>query len=111
MSDRHQELLRQYELLRGHLAWLEKEIAGETAKSSGQFEAQTPAHKVSAPVRPISATSSMAVDADALLTDYAESERHDPQATKRGCLIAFGTVLGLMAAGVATAYFLFYAHR
>ncbi|HTJ77614.1 MAG TPA: hypothetical protein VL357_01335 [Rariglobus sp.] len=109
MSDRHQDLRRQYELLREHLAWLEKEIAIETAKSSGQPIVAAPASRPPPPSPSVAPTT--ITDADALLADYSQTERHDPKATKQGCLLAFGIMLALLAAGVTAAYFLFYAHR
>lgn len=51
------------------------------------------------------------MDADELLSNYAASERHNPESTKRGCLLAFGITLGLVILTVTTVYFLFYANR
>ena len=119
MSDRQKELLRQHALLREHLAWLEQEIARESVAPAvdqslspagepqiqAQFQAQAQP-KISPPAAPVAT-----VDADALLNDYAAEERHDPNATKRGCLLVFALVLGMLVCGVAAAYFVFYAHR
>jgi len=103
MTDRHQELRRQHELLRQHLAWLEREMARETAadKSPATVPAMVQAQTPAVP----------AEDTDALLNTYAADERHNPESTKRGCLLIFAATLGLLIAGVTTVYFLFYFRR
>jgi len=68
------------------------------------------AHPASAiPLRTPSSASTE--DTDTLLSNYAAAERHNPESTKRGCLLAFGLTLGLVIITVTTVYFLFYAHR
>ena len=116
MSDRHQELRRQHELLSEHLAWLEREILRESAltpepQPHSAIRA-TPAPTESRPTVVAHVDSSAATaDADALLKSYAKEERHDPKAIKKGCLLAFGLSLGLLVIAVATIYFLVYANR
>ncbi len=111
MTDRHQELRRQHELLREHLAWLELEIARESATDSPL--PVVPASPISVPTTMgrTQTTSLPAEDTDALLTTYAADERHNPESTKRGCLLTFAIALGLLLAGVAATYFFFYSKR
>ena len=116
MSDRHQELRRQYELLREHLAWLEREIQRESALNpEPQPHVAMMATQAAPESRPTVVahvdSSAATVDADALLKNYAKEERHDPKAIKKGCLLAFGLSLGLLVIAVATIYFLVYANR
>jgi len=110
MTDRQQELRRQHALLREHLAWLEREMERESAPRVTQ---PTQAAPVTGPAAiPLSqATALPSEDVEALLNTYAADERHNPESTKRGCLLAFAITLGLLIIGVTAAYFLFYARR
>ncbi len=111
MTDRHQELRRQHELLREHLAWLEREIARETAENPPQTAGQAAPVPVAPVVPQPHAAALLTEDPDALLKSYADGERHNPESTKRGCLLIFAVTIGLLIIGVVTAYFLFYARR
>ncbi|MBW8781434.1 MAG: hypothetical protein JF599_06060 [Verrucomicrobia bacterium] len=105
MNDRLQELLRQQALAREQLAWLEKEIARESAAASPT----PPAPTLAPQIQP--AITSTPEEADALLDKYAKAERHNPRALKRGCLLLFFVVLGLCVLLTLTIYFLHYRHR
>ena len=112
MTDRHQELLRQHELLREHLAWLEQEMAREsTANPQPPVTMSAPPRAASATLVQAHATALPAEDADALLNTYSADERHNPESTKRGCLLALAITLGLVIVGVTTVYFLVYSDR
>jgi hypothetical protein len=105
MNDRLQELLRQQALAREQLAWLEKEIARESAASAPTPPAHTPAPQAQPAITP------SPEDADALLDRYAKAERHNPRALKRGCLLLFFFALGVCVLLPLVIYFLHYRHR
>ena len=107
MSDRHQELHRQRQLLCAHLDWLDQEIVRE----AGSTSQSKPDSAVISPSGTQAHANATATDEIALFKDYAAAERHDPASTKRGCLLAFAAGLGLLIATVGTVYFLFYAGR
>lgn len=90
------ELQQQRELVRQHLAWLEREIAKE--------------HSVAPPATP-PAVVSVAVRPSPLDT----APQPDPSAAaanaRRGCLVLFFAVIALMALGLAAVYFLRYRDR
>ena len=110
MSDRRQELLRQQALLREHLSWLDKELARETGPASPAPSVFTPDSRPTPTTTPQTPIASPA-DADALLSNYAAAERHDPNALRRGCFVVFGIALGILVLGVVAVYFLRYAGR
>lgn len=102
MNDRLQELLRQQTLVREQLAWLEKEIARESTAAAPAPLANMPVP----PPRPI--ITPAPEDADALLDKYATSERHNPRALKRGCLLLFFFALGVCVLLPLAIYFFHY---
>lgn len=105
MSDRLRHLQRQQTLLREHLAWIESEIAHETASTeTATTQPAATAPSVSAPVPKSSSDS----DADALIERYAANERQNPGDLRRGCLLIFVASLLLMAGGVTVVWLMFY---
>ena len=98
MSERLRQLQRQQALLREHLAWIESEIARETA---------APAADPTSAARP-SPDGPPAHDADALLAHYAAEEKQNPDDLRRGCFIVFFLALALIASAVTVAWLLFY---
>ena len=118
-SDRIPHLRRQQALLREHLAWLEAEIARESADSNN------PKAEVEAPViftevtpafpSPVSTFADTAASAgsttgtpDELLQQYAEQERLRPDRARTGCILAAALFFGLLCAGLTIVYFLRY---
>lgn len=106
MSERLRQLQRQQALLREHLAWIESEIARETA-APATTGAPTPAADPTSAARP-SPDGPPAHDADALLAHYAAEEKQNPDDLRRGCFIVFFLALALIASAVTVAWLLFY---
>ncbi|MFA5058335.1 MAG: hypothetical protein WC485_09500 [Opitutaceae bacterium] len=104
MSDRLQELLRQRTLLSGHVAWLDREIALEQARTG---------MTAPAPGAPPPASASPAADADAeaMLDQYRTSPQSIQQEVRRGCLLYFFGALALVGLCVLAVYFLGHRHR
>lgn len=102
MSERLRHLQRQQALLREHLAWIDNEIARE------QPAAGTPPVSAFIPPAVVAPPVSAGADADALLEKYGSGERQDPAAIRRGCFIVFIAAFGVLAAGVATVWLVFY---
>jgi hypothetical protein len=90
VSDRSDQLRRQRDLLREHLAWLEREIAAqETNQGGGEPPRIAPAHfNVSA--------SDADRDAEAILAEFRRSAPAIESQTKRGCILYFAMALGLL---------------
>lgn len=102
MSERLRQLQRQQALLLEHLAWIETEIARETA-SGTIAPAPSPASSTA-----ISHAPTVQADADALLAHYAAEEKQNPDDLRRGCFIVFFLALALIASAVTVAWLLFY---
>lgn len=116
MSDRLSHLQRQQALLREHLAWIESEIAAESGKSapsplapilpSSQPRASAP------PSLPVSSTGSITAappaEVDALIEQYATTERQNPADIRRGCFLVFTAAFLLLAGVVGAVWLLFY---
>ena len=115
MSDRLTELQRQRRLLQEHVAWLDREIAAESAKS-GATPAPLPAAVQSTPLE--SATlaaaaqrattqldSALPADAEAILEQYATPPRSIQSDVKRGCFVYVALAAALLAAAVTALYF------
>jgi hypothetical protein len=104
------ELLRQRDLVRDHLAWLDREIA-DAAGAGGRTTAAGSATPVAIEPR----------DADALVTEATASLRAadvfqpDPinaaQNTRRGCLIAIAIAFLVMFLTFTVIYFVAYRDR
>ena len=89
-------------LLREHLAWIETEIARETA-SGATAPSPTPVASTSISIAPAAQA-----EADALLAHYAAEEKQNPDDLRRGCFIVFFLALALIASAVTVAWLLFY---
>jgi hypothetical protein len=132
-SDRLAALLRQRQLLTGHLAWLDAEIA----EASGQNPTQTPTPSVAAPtptppsppqapasepaiVATVAVTAGKLKEADpealaranaladSLLKDYSARNPDTPQAARRSCLMLTLAIGLLGVAGLMAIYLIFY---
>lgn len=101
MSDRLQELLRQKALLDEHVAWLEREITAERARTGDVPPPAAP--DLSTPAAPPSATTD--AEADALLDQYRSNPQSLQQEVKRGCFFYFFGVLALLGLAVLAVYF------
>ncbi len=94
MSDRSDQLRRQRDLLREHLAWLEREIAAqEDTRASDQPPRIIQPH--------FNVTASDADrDAEAILAEFRRSAPAIERQAKRGCILYFGLAMGLLLAVV-----------
>jgi hypothetical protein len=92
VSGRSEELRRQRDILREHLAWLEREIA---AQDHVPVADQPPRL-----VQPhFSVTASDADrDAEAILADFRRSAPAIESQTKRGCILYFAIAIALLLA-------------
>ncbi len=106
MSDRSDELRRQRDLLRQHLAWLDREIAqadAEAPEGGPVLKQQTPRIPACAPA---TTASDADRDADAILAQYRTSAPGVESQTKRGCILYFAVAMLLFLA--VSAAFIFY---
>ena len=115
MSDRLTELQRQRRLLQEHVAWLDREIAAESAKS-GAPSAPLPAAVQSTPREPTALAaaaqrattqleSTLPADAEAFLEQYATPPQSIQSDVKRGCFIYVALAAALLTAAVTALYF------
>jgi hypothetical protein len=105
--DRLAELQRQRELVRAHLAWLDREIAA--ASSGGE---RAPGNAAPAPA-PAPAVDS-AIVASGVPAPYAPPQPNPLGAAadaKRGCLILFAGIFALGLLALVAIYFLRYEGR
>lgn len=109
MSDRLRHLQRQRALLGEHVAWLDSEIARETAavpspqaegKPATDAPALTPAPPEHLP-EPVS-------QADALIEKYAANERQKPADIRRGCFYLFAAAIILLTGAIIAVWLIFY---
>ncbi len=107
MSDRSEELRRQRELLRQHLAWLEREIA----QADAEEPAGGPVLKQQPPriVQPVFSTAASDADrdAEAILAEYRMSAPGVESQTKRGCILYFAAAM-LIFLGASAAFIYFF---
>jgi hypothetical protein len=105
VSGRSDELRRQRELLREHIAWLEREIAAEEGiQASEPFSRQPLAH--------FSVTASDADrDAEAILEEFRRSSPAIEAQAKRGCILYFSLAVGLLLAVTLAFAFYYMRHR
>ena len=97
MSDRSDQLRRQRDLLREHLAWLEREIAEESAGAKEEPSAwQAPSFNPPAPVDDR--------DAEAILAEYRTQPASITRNTKLGCILYFVVALVLLVGAVLAFY-------
>jgi len=133
MSDRLRHLQRQQTLLREHLAWIEAEIARESTSTPPPLlipaaPPATPANQEPSPTPELAPTpkpaarlsdssqpapttdSTSALDVDELIQRFAAEEHENPEASRRGCLLIFGTSLLLLVSIVALVWIIYYRH-
>ena len=97
MPDRTSELRRQRELLREHLAWIERELAAA--------QAAHPSDRPQAPVPPaLSAHAPPAQDPESILAQYRRPATSVGADVKRGCLSWFAAAFVFLALLAAAAY-------
>ena len=96
MSDLN-ELQRQRELLRGHLAWLDKEIAAEEGRHPSPTPVERPEPRSAVPVDDR--------DAEAILSEYRTPGASIARQTKLGCVMYFAVAV-LLTAGAVLAFYL-----
>ncbi len=127
-SDRLAALLRQRQLLTGHLAWLDAEIAEASGLSPEAAPAASPTAPPTPPPplpAPTTATESAPTTgklkeadpealaranalADSLLKDYAARNTDTPQSARRSCLMLTLAVGLLGIAGLMGIYLIYY---
>ncbi len=88
-TDRQIELRRQRALVAEHLAWLDRQIAAENPGSASPV-APSPEVKTVAAVA--ESVTQSPLDADTIITRYAEAPDESVHSAKRGCLIVFFAV-------------------
>jgi hypothetical protein len=110
MSDRLTELQRQRALIQEHLAWLDREIATAQGKP-------LPPPLVASQLAPANAPQATATlsppnepEVEKIISQYHKDPGLLNKDTKRGCLIAFGLAMGVLAVGVLIAYWLYARH-
>ena len=103
MSDRLKDLQRQRALAQEQLAWIDAEIAKETAQAA-------PSHPRPAILpTPLAETATSAAEterlADELLAKYQGETATSPAAVKRGCYLYFAFAFLLVGLAVVALYF------
>jgi hypothetical protein len=106
VSDRSDELRRQRDVLRGHLAWLEREIAEEAARHPEGALPEPPPRLVQ-PHSSVTASDADR-DAEAILAEFRRSAPAVESQTKRGCILYFALAIVILAA-LGGAFVFFYA--
>jgi hypothetical protein len=109
VSERSDELLRQRELLREQLAWIEREIAREAAESVGS-PAVVPPPRLAQPNFSVTASDADR-DAEAILAEFRRSAPSVEAQTKRGCILYFAAALALLLAVVLAVGYFYYKGR
>ena len=102
MSDLN-EFRRQRELLKGHLAWLEKEIAAEEGRHLSPSPDEPPELRAPAPADDR--------DAESILSEYRRPGESIARQTKLGCILYFAVAVVLTAGAVLAFYLLHRAGR
>jgi hypothetical protein len=124
MSDRLAELRRQRALVEQHLAWLDREIAAETARLSpaeagAKIAAVVTAAKPAAtpsitkPIIPAPAMASVTPavtppanpEADRILEEFHVAPATVHEDVRKGCFLYFAAALAIFAAIIALLYF------
>jgi hypothetical protein len=99
VSDRLSELQRQRDLLREHLAWIEREIAAEVNDGAPlPLQPIAPAPAIRAPLDPH--------EADAILAQYSKPPASIATQTKAGCILYFVVGVALLAVAGTVIYFM-----
>jgi uncharacterized membrane protein len=107
VSDRLKDLQRQRALAREQLAWLDREIARESAPSApGPPAAPSPTPAPAAGPAAPAASAQAAAEAEAILAQYKSDPSALQKKVKRGCYLYFVAAFGLLGLGVLAFYFL-----
>ena len=116
MSDRLHDLQRQRALAQEQVAWLDREIAAEIAKSGttpATAQLATPSHPASpTPAALASAArratntveSALPADAEKILAEYQTSPSSIKNDVKRGCFLYLAFAFALLAASLVALY-------
>jgi hypothetical protein len=112
VSDRSDELRRQRELLRQHLAWLDREISRADAEAPAPAapSARQEPPRIIQPAFSVTASDADR-DADAILAEYRMSAPAVENQTKRGCILYFAVAMALFIALSAAFIFFFEKSR
>jgi hypothetical protein len=110
MSDRRADLLRQRELLREHLAWLEREIAAEPGSAAPAAGAEPRSAEAARPVPRAPDLDPPRPDVEAILAQYQPTVPVAAQ-TKAGCILYFVVALAVLAVLVTAFYFYLRTHQ
>ncbi len=117
MSDRLHELQRQRALAQEQLAWLDREIAAEKAKSGAAHAAThsatpapaaepTPAAMAAAAQRATTQLeSALPADAEKILAEYASEPSSIKSDVKKGCFLYFFLAMIVLIVAVVALYF------
>jgi hypothetical protein len=110
MSDRLTELQRQRALIQEHLAWLDHEIAAAQGKPlpTPLVASQLPSGKLPQAIATLSTPNE--ADAEKIISQYHKDPSSLNKDTKRGCLMAFGLAMGVIALASFVAYWLYARH-
>jgi len=104
MSDRLKDLQRQRALAQEQVAWLDREIARETA---GTTQVPSLSAVASAKAEPRNSPEAAATpDADKIIAQYQGTTRSVHSEVKRGCFIYFFAAFALVGLGVLALYFM-----
>jgi hypothetical protein len=103
MKTRLDELLRQRELMRKHLGWLENEIAGERSEAPATLSApgESPTLSATPPIAQTTTTLSPAADPEPLPEPDVRGLENE---VRSGCLVYAVILFGSLAALVAFIY-------
>jgi len=110
MSDRRAELLRQRELLREHLAWLEREIAAEPGSAGFAADPNHPAPEADMPLPRAPDLDPARPDVEAIMAQYQPSVPVAVQ-TKAGCILYFILGIAVLVALITAFYFYLRTHQ
>jgi hypothetical protein len=110
VSDRSDELRRQRELLREHLAWIEREIAREAAEVPVESPVYQPPPRLVQPHFSVTASDADR-DAEAILAEFRRSGPSVEAQTKRGCILYFAAAVALLLVVVLGAAYFYYRGR
>jgi len=104
VSDRADELRRQRDLLREHLAWIERELAAE--EGSARPPAPFPQVPPAAQPHPFpTAEAADDLDAEAILAEYRSAPVSLSSKAKLGCIAYFSLAMVLLLGAIAAFYF------
>ena len=110
MSDRLTELQRQRALIQEHLAWLDHEIAAAQGKPLPPPIAARPPTPANGAQSTVKLPATSGPDVEKIISQYQKDPNALTTDTKRGCLLAFGLAMGVIALAAFVAYWLYARH-